>query len=38
VPSGDGFGESPFKQHLCDQRLGVNVGALAEKDEAGESE
>ena len=35
---GDGLGEGALQQHLRQQRLGVDVGALAEQDEAGEGE
>ena len=35
---GDGLGEGALKQDLRDHRLGVDVGALAEQDEAGKGE
>ena len=35
---GNGFLEGPLEQDLCNQRLGVDVGALAEQNQAGESE
>ena len=35
---GNGFLKGPLQQDLCNQRLGVDVGALAEQDQAGEGE
>ena len=32
------FGEGALQQHLREQRLGVDIGAMAEQDEAGERE
>ncbi|HWP87129.1 MAG TPA: hypothetical protein VNM70_04560, partial [Burkholderiales bacterium] len=32
------FFKGPFQQHLCNPRLGVDVGALAAQDQADESE
>ena len=34
----DGFGEGALQQHLREQRLGVDLGALAEQDQADERE
>src|ERR1700681_4438400 len=38
MSGGDGGVEGALQQHLGEQRLGVDVGALAEQDEAGEGE
>jgi hypothetical protein len=38
MAAGDGFCEGAFEQDLGDPRLGVDVGALAEQDEADEGE
>ena len=38
APGGDGLVKGALQQHLREQRLGVDVGALAEQDQAGEGE
>ena len=38
APGRDGLGERAIQQHLRQQRLGVDVGALPEQDQAGEGE
>src|SRR6202795_5327794 len=38
MAGGDGLCEGPLKQHLRQPRLGVDIGALAEQNEAGECE